>query len=69
MRAHCFHAPGSIGVATALKVQYAKDPARRIRHAGQITVLDDAGRIILQQTGTRPDLSATIDALAAAAMK
>ncbi len=56
-------------LATALKVQYAKDPARRIRHASQITVLDDAGRIILQQTGTRPDLSATIDALATAATK
>ena len=50
-------------LATALAVGYGRDGAGLFRHSSEITVLDPAGKILLQQDGLHADLAAMVRAL------
>lgn len=53
-------------LAARLGIGYGRDQSGLFRHASQLTVLDAAGNILLQQDGIHADLTATVKVLAAA---
>jgi len=52
-------------LAAQLGIGYGRDSSGRFKHSSEITVLDEAGKIIQQLDGIHADLAATVKALAA----
>jgi protein SCO1/2 len=53
-------------LAAQLSIGYGRDAAGIFRHSSEITVLDEAGKIVQQQDGLHADLVATVKVLVAA---
>ncbi len=62
---------GSPAATTALAVQlgigFGRNPSGLFRHSSMLTILDEAGKILLQQDGVHADLTKTVAALVATA--
>ena len=54
-------------LAAQLGIGFGRDQSGLFRHASVLTVLDDAGNILLQQDGIHADLTATVAAVVATA--
>ncbi len=53
-------------LAAQIRIGYGRDSAGVFRHSSEITVLDEAGKILQQQDGLHADLAATVKALTVA---
>lgn len=60
-------AEDTAALAARLGIGFGRDTAGLFRHSSELTVLDAAGNIVLQQDGIHADLSATVKAVADAA--
>jgi cytochrome oxidase Cu insertion factor (SCO1/SenC/PrrC family) len=60
-------AAATAALAARLGIGYGRDPSGLFRHASQLTVLDAAGNILLQQGGVNADLTRTVKAITDAA--
>ncbi len=52
-------------LAARLGIGFGRDESGLFRHASELTVLDETGKVILQQDGIHADLAETVKTLAA----
>jgi hypothetical protein len=51
-------------LAAQLGVRFGRDASGLFRHSSELAVLDETGRLVLQQEGVQADLARTVSVLA-----